>query len=228
MGPLPVAARTMRMAALLPLALVLGCAPAPVGPTASAGAGGASNAAVAPAPADAFLAALASHCGQAFAGRVVVDTPAAPAGQSDPFAAGPLLMHVRGCDAPARGLEVPFHVGADRSRTWVLTRTADGLRLKHDHRHADGSADAVTMYGGDTATAGTAIRQEFPVDAESVASFNANGLQASVSNTWAMEIEPGVRFRYELSRPGGRLFQVDFDLSAPVEPPPAPWGHEGA
>ena len=137
-------------------------------------------------------------------------------------------MHVRGCDAPARGLEVPFHVGADRSRTWVLTRTDTGLRLKHDHRHEDGSADAVTMYGGDTASAGTAIRQEFPVDAESVAMFNANGLQASVSNTWAMEIEPGVRFRYELSRPGGRLFQVDFDLSAPVEPPPAPWGHEGA
>lgn len=220
--------------ALLPLALALGCAPAPEPAGTAAGAATAGGeaaagpeASTAQAPADAFLAALATHCGQAFAGRVVVDTPAAPAGQPDPFADGPLLMHVRGCDEPARGLEVPFHVGADRSRTWVLTRTAGGLRLKHDHRHADGSDDAVTLYGGDTATPGTAVRQEFPVDAESVAMFQANGLEASVSNTWAMEVEPGVRFRYELSRPGGRLFQVDFDLSAPVEPPPAPWGHEG-
>ena len=211
--------------ALLPLALLTGCGPAPQ-PAPQA----ASKEAPAPAPggaaADAFLAALALHCGQAFAGQVVVDEPAAPAGQADPFAEGPLVMHVRGCDEPQRLLEVPFHVGADRSRTWVLTRTDTGLRLKHDHRHEDGTPDAVTMYGGDTATPGTAIRQEFPVDAESVAMFNANGLEASVTNTWAMEIEPGKRFRYELSRPGGRLFQVDFDLSAPVEPPPAPWGHD--
>ena len=38
------------------------------------------------------------------------------------------------------------------------------------------------------------------------------------------EIEPGKRFLYELSRPGGRLFQVEFDLTAPVPLPPAPWG----
>src|SRR5690606_35851702 len=70
----------------------------------------------------------------------------------------------------------------------------------------------------------TAARQEFPVGASSVAMFHAAGLQASLRNTWAMEIEPGRRFRYELSRPDARLFQVDFDLSTPVEPPPAPWG----
>jgi hypothetical protein len=78
------------------------------------------------------------------------------------------------------------------------------------------------MYGGDTAVPGTAARQEFPVDAESRALFERQGLTASVTNTWAMEIEPG-RFRYELARPG-RLFQVDFDLSAPVAVPPPPWG----
>ena len=47
------------------------------------------------------------------------------------------------------------------------------------------------MYGGDTTTAGTAARQEFPVDAESRALFEKEGSQASVTNTWAMEIEPG-------------------------------------
>jgi hypothetical protein len=54
--------------------------------------------------------------------------------------------------------------------------------------------------------------------------FERGGLSASVSNTWAMEIESGKRFLYELSRPGGRLFQVEFDLGQQVELPPAPWG----
>ncbi|MFC3714936.1 hypothetical protein ACFONC_02050 [Luteimonas soli] len=174
------------------------------------------------APADAFMAALASHCGQAFAGRIVVDEPAAPG--PDAFAGKALVMHVRGCDAPARELRVPFHVGDDHSRTWVITRTVDGLRLKHDHRHADGSEDVLTMYGGDTAAPGSAVRQEFPVDAESIALFEREGSEASVTNTWAMEVEPGERFLYELSRPGGRLFQVEFDLSRPVDLPPPPWG----
>ena len=174
------------------------------------------------APADAFLAALASHCGQAFAGRIVSNEPkSAP---PDAFEGKPLVMHVRGCEDPARELRVPFHVGDDHSRTWVLTRTTEGLRLKHDHRHADGSEDVQTQYGGDTATPGTTQRQEFPVDAESIALFRRTGSNASVSNTWAMEVQPGERFLYELSRPGGRLFRVEFDLSQPVALPPAPWG----
>lgn len=175
-------------------------------------------------PADAFMAALARHCGQAFAGRIVANEP--PPATPDAFEGQRLVMHVRGCDAPTRELRVPFHVGDDHSRTWVLTRVGPGLRLKHDHRHADGSPDAVTMYGGESRSAGTAVRQEFPVDAESIALFEREGLEASVTNTWAMEIEPGKRFLYELSRPGGRLFQVEFDLANPVDLPPAPWGSE--
>jgi hypothetical protein len=172
-------------------------------------------------PADRFFAQLQALCGRAFAGRVVVDTPAAA---TSPFAGKALVMHVRRC-APDR-IEIPFHVGDDRSRTWVVTRTGSGLRLKHDHRHADGSHDAVTMYGGDTVAAGTDVRQAFPLDAQTTALFTKEGLPASLTNTWALEIEPGQRFVYELSRPGGRLFRVEFDLAAPVPVPPAPWGHE--
>jgi hypothetical protein len=175
----------------------------------------------APLAADAFLERLRSHCGQAFEGRIVANEPAPTT--PDAFEGKRLVMHVRECAASQ--LEVPFHVGDDHSRTWVLTRTASGLRLKHDHRHEDGSPDAVTMYGGDTASPGSARRQEFPVDAESIAMFEREGLNASVTNTWAMEIEPGTRFVYELARPGGRLFKVEFDLSRPVDTPPAPWGH---
>lgn len=182
-------------------------------------AAGAAEGVAAPAPADEFFARLAQHCGQAFPGRVVANEPASP---DDPFGDKVLVMHLREC-RPGE-LRIPFHVGDDHSRTWVLTRTPGGLRLKHDHRHEDGSPDAVTMYGGDTATPGTPSRQEFPVDAESIAMFEREGLTASVTNTWAMEVEPGRRVLYELSRPGGRLFQVEFDLSAPVDLPPPPWG----
>lgn len=175
------------------------------------------------APADQFMQQIARYCGQAFAGRIVANEPAT--GQPDPFEGKQLLMHVRGCEMPARELRIPFHVGDDRSRTWVLTRTPAGLRLKHDHRHADGSEDAVTQYGGDTVQAGTAARQAFPVDDESVALFNRTGLHASTDNTWAMEIHPGQRFVYELTRPTGRRFSVEFDLTRPVPPPPAPWGY---
>lgn len=176
------------------------------------------------APADQFMAALASHCGQAFAGRVIANQPASAT--PDAFEGKTLVMHVRGCDAPTQELRVPFHVGDDHSRTWVLTRTTDGLRLKHDHRHEDGTPDATSMYGGDTQAAGSATRQSFPVDAESVVMFQREGLQGSVRNTWAMELDAGKRFVYELSRPDGRLFQVEFDLTAPVALPPAPWGSE--
>lgn len=203
-----------RLLTLTPIALLLlsACSPSATPPQDAAETS----------PADAFLAHIAAHCGQAFAGRIIANEPA-PAGP-DAFEDKSLVMHVRGCEDPARELRIPFHVGEDRSRTWVLSRTADGLRLKHDHRHEDGSNDAVTMYGGDTAEPGATQRQQFPVDAESIALFEREALTASVTNVWAVEIEPGQRFLYELSRPGGRLFRVEFDLASPVSLPPAPWG----
>ena len=174
-----------------------------------------------PLPIDTFMAAIAAHCGKAYAGRIVANLP--PPAAPDAFEGKPLVMHVRGCDTPAQRLEIPFHVGDDHSRTWVLTRTPSGLRLKHDHRHADGTPDATTLYGGDTVDAGSAVRQAFPVDAESVAMFRRDGLTASVTNTWAMEVHP-TTFVYELARQDGRLFRVEFDLATPVPTPPVPWG----
>jgi hypothetical protein len=87
----------------------------------------------------------------------------------------------------------------------------------------------VTLYGGDTINQGSAKAQNFPVDAESIAMFQANGLTASITNVWRMEVDPagsqGAQFAYQLSRTN-RLFRVEFDLTRPVAPPPAPWGWE--
>jgi hypothetical protein len=49
---------------------------------------------------------------------------------------------------------------------------------------------------------------------------------AAVTNVWTMEVIPGERFAYALRREGtDRRFRVEFDLTRPVAPPPAPWGH---
>ena len=174
-------------------------------------------------PQDQFFAALTARCGQAFAGQIET-TQAADADMQGK----PMVMHIRTCTADR--IEIPFHIdglgpknGWDRSRTWIVTRTATGLRLKHDHRHADGQPDTVTLYGGDTATPGTASRQEFPVDAESIAMFKATDRSVSTTNIWAIEQTP-LGFAYELRREG-RHFRVGFSWDRPVSPlPPAPWG----
>lgn len=162
---------------------------------------------------EAFWRAIESLCGQAFRGTVIE----APAGDTT-FAGRELVMHVRTCQEGE--LRVPFHLGGDRSRTWVLTKTPTGLRLKHDHRHEDGTEDPVTQYGGDTKEMGTAGRQEFPAD-----SATAALIPAAATNVWTIEVEPGVRFVYALRREGtDRRFRIEFDLSTPVPVPPAPWG----
>ncbi len=120
-------------------------------------------------------------------------------------------------------VRVPFRVGDDRSRTWEITRTVNGIRLKHDHRHRDGSEDVLTQYGGDSLQPGSAARQDFPADAETKALFVREGIEVSSQNTWTMEIEPGQIFAYQMSRPN-RLFRVEFDLTEPVASPPPPWG----
>lgn len=162
-------------------------------------------------PSDDFLQALRTRCGQAFEGRLINPQPADSAmlGQR-------LVMHVRGCGDTVR---VPFHVGANRSRTWVFTRTATGVRLKHDHRHEDGSADAVTQYGGDARPGGTAGRMAFAAD-----SLTKAMIPAARTNVWTVEVTPGL-FVYQLEREGtSRRFRVEFDLNRPVAPPAAPWG----
>ncbi len=159
-------------------------------------------------PADAFFDRLQALCGKSFAGRVVSTDPL----DAD-FAGKPLVMQVTGCtDSEVR---IPFAVGEDRSRTWVIARTAEGLRLKHDHRHTDGTEDELSQYGGDTETPGSAARQEFPADAFSRTLFLGKGNPASVTNVWAVEVHPGQTYAYELRRPN-RFFRVEFDLSKPL------------
>jgi hypothetical protein len=164
-----------------------------------------------PGPADDFLAALRAHCGRAFEGQLINPQPADSAMRGQR-----LVMHVRGCGDTVR---IPFHVGTNRSRTWVFTRTASSVRLKHDHRHEDGSEDRITQYGGDARAGGTASTMAFAAD-----SATAALIPAARTNVWTVQITPK-QFVYELRREGtDRRFRVEFDLTKPVAAPPAPWG----
>ncbi|WP_462180874.1 hypothetical protein [Pseudoalteromonas gelatinilytica] len=167
---------------------------------------------------DGFFDNIAAHCGKAYEGKVSVDNAAGPSS----FAGKKLVMHVRRCNE--RELQVPFHVGDDASRTWIITKTGSGLSLKHDHRHKDGSDDKSTMYGGHTLDAGFANAQSFPADQYSKELFVSQGIPQSMGNTWQMYIYPK-QFTYRLVREG-REFRVDFDLTKPITPPSAPWGYE--
>ncbi|WP_064662898.1 hypothetical protein [Pseudoalteromonas sp. MQS005] len=166
---------------------------------------------------DSFFNSIAAHCGRAFEGKVTVDNATGPSS----FADKKLIMHVRKCND--RELQVPFHVGDDASRTWIITKTGSGLSLKHDHRHKDGSDDVSTMYGGHTVDAGFANMQSFPADQYSKELFVSQGIPQSVGNTWQMYIYPE-QFTYRLIRQG-REFRVNFDLTKPITPPAAPWGY---
>ena len=126
---------------------------------------------------------LTALCGKAFEGRIV--SPAVAADAS--FSGQRLVMHVRECNRET--IRIPFHVGDDHSRTWVISKSWQGLRLKHDHRHRDGSEDKVTQYGGDSIPPPTAMRQEFPADDFTRALLVREGNVAGAANVWAIEVD---------------------------------------
>lgn len=168
-------------------------------------------------PQDEFFDRLERLCGQAFAGRLTHHARPGDDGWLD----RDVVIHVRTCTE--NEILIPLHVGENRSRTWVIQRRADRLILKHDHRHEDGSEDAVTWYGGHTEDEGRENRQTFPVDAYSQSLFLANGLEPSIENFWSLEVHPGKTLVYEMVR-SRRHFRAEFDLSTPVDVPPPPWG----
>lgn len=167
-----------------------------------------------PSGADQFWADLKELCGKAFEGEVA----AAPADDTT-FKGKRLMMHVRSCEK--NRIRIPFFVGEDRSRTWVLTRLKNGrIELKHDHRHEDGKPDKVTMYGGATTNQGSETRQVFPADEET---FKV--IAAAASNVWWIELIKGGSFFYNLRRMGSeRYFSIKFDLKKEIAAPEAPWG----
>ena len=127
-------------------------------------------------------------------------------------------MHVRSCEK--NDIRIPFFVGEDKSRTWVLHKNKKKiLSLKHDHRNPDGSEEKLTQYGGISPNVGMENLQMFPADTHTTAI-----LPAAATNVWWFTIDE-TTFSYNLRRIGSdRVFTVVFDLTKTVGTPAAPWG----
>ncbi len=162
---------------------------------------------------DGFWDQLHKLCDQAFAGRLLASPDGDLEGES-------LIMHVRDCGD--QRIRIPFVVGDNLSRTWVLTRKGERIELRHDHRNPDGSSEEVTMYGGLSPNRGSANAQIFPADDQTL-----DTLPDNYPNVWLMEVRPDEKFIYYVRRLATeRYYHFEFDLTEPVEPPPAPWGWE--
>jgi len=144
---------------------------------------------------DAYFSALRDLCGARYEGAMTFPTEG-----RDEFAGKLLVATFASCTGAE--IRVPFEVGADRSRTWIFRRSADGLELKHDHRHPDGSPDEVTMYGGAARPGGTARSQSFAADAHTV-----ELIPEAATNVWTVSLsEDGTRLTYHLERDGKPRF----------------------
>ena len=158
-----------------------------------------------------FWENLQKQCGKSFEGKVTEGA------ENDTFRDKKLVMHVRNCDE--KTIRIPFFVGDDKSRAWVLTHKNDRIQLKHDHRHEDGSEDKVTQYGGTTPNSGSGTLQLFPADQQTY-----DLIPAATANVWWITLDE-TSFTYNLRRIGSdRLFTVKFDLTRTVATPAAPWG----
>ncbi|MCG2431727.1 hypothetical protein [Aequorivita xiaoshiensis] len=157
---------------------------------------------------------LKSHCGKAYEGEIT-----AGGKEGDGFMGEKLVMHVRSCEKNI--IRVPFFVGENRSRTWVLTLQDDNrILLKHDHRHEDGTEEDVTQYGGLSSNTGLPNIQIFPAD-----QHTSNMLPLASTNVWWFTLDD-TSMTYNLRRIGSdRVFTVKFDLTTEVETPAAPWGY---
>ena len=163
---------------------------------------------------DQFWQKLKEHCGKTFEGTVTSGATA-----NDGFSGKRLVMHVLSCSEDQ--LLIPFNVGENRSRTWILTKVKDRIELKHDHRHEDGKNDTVTMYGGTTTNSGLPGIAVFPAD-----QITVKTIPAAATNVWWITIN-NTTFTYNLRRIGSdRLFTVTFDITKPVDKPLPSWGWE--
>lgn len=122
-----------------------------------------------------FFESIKELCGTQYVGVMTY-----PEKGQDDFSGKKLLANIASCGD--QEIRIPFNVGEDKSRTWIISKTANGLELKHDHRHADGTPDEVNMYGGATLEAGNPLSQSFAAD-----QHTATMIPAAATNVWTLE-----------------------------------------
>jgi hypothetical protein len=148
-----------------------------------------------------FFAKLSQYCGQSIEGKTVF-----PDDPNHAFVNKKLIMYVAKCTG--QEIRIPFKVGEDTSRTWIISKTNKGLLLKHDHRHADGTPDEITMYGGYADSKSTPLSVNFVADVAT-----AKMLPEASTNVWTLSFDKkNKQFIYSLKRHNKPRYEAVFDL----------------
>jgi len=104
-------------------------------------------------------------------------------------------------------IRIPFHAGDDESRTFVLTRSDEGLHLRHDHRYPNGSQHDLTDYGGWANDQGSSTRQYFEADQQTV-----EMIPEAETNVWMIELDMDEgTLIYNLERHGEPRFRAELE-----------------
>lgn len=156
---------------------------------------------------------LQQYCGKSYEGTLEKGGR-----EGDGFTGNRLVMQVLSCKE--NEIKIPFYVGDNKSRTWVLTKDENQLiKLKHDHRHEDGTEEKITQYGGQNPNHGFEKIQMFPADEET-----AQVVPYASTNIWWLTLD-SEKFTYNLRNVGSsRVFSVSFDLENPIQFNEKPWG----
>lgn len=158
----------------------------------------------------AFLENLAGLCGKSFPGK---ETFVAQGRES--WAGEQIMMHVTYCEN--NQVHIQLHVGEDRSRTWMFLDESGLLRLRHDHRHPDGTPEDPTLYGGYAQGKGTPFIQSFPAD-----DYTLEALEnPEYEREWVVGMDPEMTtLTYQLQYKGEVVHQLKFDLTQTLEDNP--------
>jgi len=162
----------------------------------------------------AFWNNIQELCGNAYRGELADATPF-----YQNFDADRILIHVRDCTDYLT--HISLHLDDNHSRNLLLTKKEGTLQLKHDHRYEDGSEEEITQYGGLAPLPGLETRQIFEAD-----DYTADILPDRFDNFWFIDFMDEETLGYGVHWPKhGNSIRMEFDISEPVEAPPAPWGY---
>lgn len=162
---------------------------------------------------DKFFDAIKAHCGHAFSGDVDDSS------NSTAYNGRKFVLHIRDCSDTQ--IKMPLHIDDNSSRILVLTKSDEHIKLQHDHRHADGSSDALTMYGGYSSADSTAKVTNFPESAESIAITKAHAPTRTYPSVWSIILSAD-DITYQVVRPG-RTIKSQFKFADRVDLPPQAW-----
>lgn len=150
----------------------------------------------------AFFQTLAERCGDVYYGQTIY-----PDDPEHELYGAELKMTIESCTE--NEIRIPFQVNDDRSRTWILTLSDEGLLFKHDHRYEDGTPHDLTNYGGWATSGGAPSLMSFPADSET-----AEMLPEAATNVWTMELDlENNQFTYFLERHSQPRYKAAFSLN---------------